>query len=165
MNKTYIGYRAPTLSLGRYLSDTRHECIANIQPGSVYELRSNFSQCILEQFTEYEKDVYASRGYILTLWPAFVGAIVAMGSDASRLIYDNVWWSCLFAVTSGGLPGLDVSSVPPHHLEAPSYNEAHAKCTGPHRCSKTRTMGSKGQSAGTVRLEWVTLLLSCGLWM
>lgn len=74
-----------------------------------------------------DKSLYASRQYFLTLWPAFVGAIVAIAPDPSSMVYDNIWWSGLFALTCGGLPGID-SACPAHHVEAHSEDEGRAMC-------------------------------------
>lgn len=164
MSKEYIGYTSH-LEIGDYLHQTRADCIDEIQPSSVYTLRSNISACIFSKFTEYEKSIFASRQYILTLWPAFVGAIVSTAPDASLLVYDNIWWSTLFALTCGGLPGQDTSSLPTHHLEASSLYEARAMCTASHKYSKFQTMGGRKRSSSYVYLEWVTMFISYGIWL
>lgn len=130
MNYTaWGGY--PNQFAGPHLSRTRNECaqelkldLNDLSPAS----RGNITGCILEKFTEFDKALYASRQYILTLWPAFVGAIVALTPDPSSMIYDNVWWAILFGITFGGLPGLDHQGGPPHHVEATSEEEGRGLC-------------------------------------
>ena len=130
------------------------------------------TECMLETFTEVEKAMFASRQYILTLWPAFVGAIVAVAPDPSAMLYDNIWWAALFSVTCGGLPGLDKSSGPPHHVTALSEIEGRNMCetwrynaSQPKAMSKTDTMGSTGRGRRHLYLEWVSFFVGCGLWI
>ena len=169
MAQQYFGFGYRTSS-GLYLRQTREECIKIIQPKSEYEMRANVTGCILDKFTELDKALFASRQYILTLWPAFVGAIVALGPDPSSLVYDNIWWSTLFCLTCGGLPGLDTSS-PTHHVEAHSDVEGRAMCENwqykisqPKALSKTQTMGSATRGAGHVRFEWLAFFVGLALW-
>ena len=164
MGKEYIGYTSH-LVIGDYLHQTRADCIDEIQPSSVYTLRSNISECIFDKFTEYEKTIFASRQYILTLWPAFVGAIVSASPDASLLIYDNIWWSTLFALTCGGLPGQDASDLPTHHIKASSLYEARAMVAATHSYSKFQTMGGRNRNTGYVFLEWFTMFISYGIYL
>ena len=142
-----------------------------VQPKTAEELRFNVTGCILTRFNEADKALFSSRQYILTLWPAFVGAIVALAPDPSRMVYDNIWWSGLFAITSGGLPGLE-STSPPHHVEALSEEEGRTMCetwkfnpSRPKAMSKTDTMGSFTQGEAYIYFEWVSFLLSFGLWL
>ena len=156
---------------GPYLAQTRNDCVNLVQPKTADELKFNVTGCILTRFTELDKALFSSRQYILTLWPAFVGAIVALAPDPSRMVYDNIWWSGLFAITSGGLPGLD-SASPPHHVEAHSEEEGRTMCetwkfnpSKPKAMSKTDTRGSSDQGKGYICLEWVSFFLSFGLWL
>ena len=138
---------------------------------TAYELSANVTGCILNKFTEVDKAWFSSRQYILTLWPAFVGAIVAPAPDPSRMVYDNIWWSGLFAITSGGFPGLE-SASPPHHVEARSEREGRTMCqtwqfdpSMPKAMSKRETMGSSARRMGYVYLEWASFFLSFALWL
>ncbi|KAL8867678.1 MAG: hypothetical protein Q9198_008428 [Flavoplaca austrocitrina] len=162
MNKSYVGYSS-TLSAGPFLRQTRDNCQA---------VTTDVTACVLATFTETEKALYGSRQYVLTLWPAFVGAIVALAPDPANMLYDNMWWAALFAVTSGGLPGLDSSSSPPHHVEAYSEKEARAMCESwrytaarPKLMSKMETMGNQTRGQSYVRLEWIAFFVGCGLWL
>ena len=156
---------------GPYLVKTRQVCVDLVQPKTAYERRVNVTGCILDKFTEVDKAMFSSRQYILTLWPAFVGAIVALAPDPSKMVYDNIWWSVLFAITSGGLPGLD-SASPPHHVEAHSEREGRVMCetwqfdpSMPKAMSKRETMGLSPRNMGYVRFEWASFLLSFILWL
>ncbi|KAG8531143.1 uncharacterized protein KY384_004501 [Bacidia gigantensis] len=156
---------------GPYLRKTRDECIALVQPKTQFALKQNVTACILQKFTETDKAIYASRQYVLTLWPAFIGAIVALAPDPAYMVYDNLWWSVLFCVTSGGLPGLEQGSSPPHHVEAHSEGEGREMCEGwvydgaqPKVMSKAYAMGEARRGKGHVRMEWVSLFVGVGLW-
>ena len=169
----YEGYGGGNLRSGPYLAKTRAECARNVTADgpSNDTFKDLVSGCILQKFTEYDKALFASRQYILTLWPAFVGAIVALAPDPGYVVYDNMWWALLFAVTCGGLPGLDKGG-PPHHVEAQDEVEGRSMCEAwksspdrPKRLSKRETMGphpSRGK--GHVRLEWLCFLVGFALW-
>ena len=170
--QTFVGYGSD-LAAGPYLRQTREECIKLVQPKNGDELRSNVTACMLDKFTELDKSLFASRQYILTLWPAFVGAIVALAPDPAYMVYDNLWWSALFAVTCGGLPGLDTGS-PPHHVEAHSEKEGRALCEAwqynaakPKAMSKMETMGSLNRPRGMsyLILEWISFAIGVALWV
>lgn len=170
MNQQYYGYGTRELA-GPYLVKTRQACVDLVQPKTADELRINVTGCILNKFTEVDKALYSSRQYILTLWPAFVGAIVALAPDPSSMVYDNIWWSGLFAITSGGLPGLE-SASPPHHVEAHSEREGRTMCEAwqfnpsmPKAMSKRETMGSSTRGMGHIYLEWASFFLSFALWL
>ncbi|MCJ1380736.1 hypothetical protein MMC17_003844 [Xylographa soralifera] len=167
MNDGY-GFTGPS---GSYLVATRQACVDLVQPKTADELRVNVTGCMLNKFTEVDKALFSSRQYILILWPAFVGAIVALAPDPSSMVYDNIWWSGLFAITSGGLPGLE-STSPPHHVEAHSEREGQTMCEAwqfkpsmPKAMSKIETMGTSTRGIGYVRLEWVSFFLSLALWL
>ena len=171
MGQEFIGYGS-SLPAGAYLKDTREKCTALVQPKNEYERHFNVTACILDQFTETDKALYASRQYILTLWPAFVGAIVALAPDPAYMVYDNLWWAALFAITCGGLPGLDGSSSPPHHVEAHSDNEGRAMCEAwqytaakPKLMSKTEAMGNRTRGIGYLRFEWLSFFAGIVLWL
>lgn len=141
----------------------RDDCITRIQPRNQAELYENVTACILATL---------SRQYILTLWPAFVGVIVALAPDPANMVYDNVWWAALFAITCGGLPGLHGSSSPPHHVEAHSESEGRQLCEAwkytaarPKLMSKTESMGSKTRGSRYVLFEWMAFPLGCALWL
>ncbi|KAL9131697.1 MAG: hypothetical protein Q9217_000438 [Psora testacea] len=70
---------------GQYLRQTRDEC-----QKSQDELRANVTACILLKFTEFDKALFASWQYVLTLWPALVGAIVALGPEPANMSFDNI---------------------------------------------------------------------------
>ncbi|MCJ1225562.1 hypothetical protein MMC12_002211 [Toensbergia leucococca] len=172
MNQSYNNYGYNfTGHAGPYLAKTRKACVDLVQPETAYELRANVTGCILNKFTEVDKALFSSRQYILTLWPAFVGAIVALAPDPSSMVYDNIWWSCLFAITSGGLPGLE-SASPPHHVEAHSEKEGRTMCESwefnpsmPKAMSKRKTMGSSHRGRGHIFFEWVSFFLNFALWL
>ncbi|KAL8834316.1 MAG: hypothetical protein Q9170_003811 [Blastenia crenularia] len=156
---------------GAFLHDTREECIRLIKPTTLAEGHANISACILDRLTELDKALFSSRQYILTLWPAFVGAIVALAPDPSQMCYDNIWWSVLFAITCGGLPGLDGSS-PPHHVEVLFETEGRSKCESweytidkPKNMSKTQTMGNRTRGTSYIILEWFSFVLSFALYV
>ncbi|KAL8945771.1 MAG: hypothetical protein Q9222_007735 [Ikaeria aurantiellina] len=169
MRQQIIGYNF-TGSAGTYLHATREKCIGFIQPTPPAELNANVSACMLDSFTELDKALFSWRQYILTLWPAFVGAIVALAPDPSLIIYDNIGWSALFAITCGGLPSLDGSN-PPHHIEALSEQDWRSKCESweytaskPRDMSKTDTMGDRTRGRNYVVLEWVSFAISFALY-
>jgi hypothetical protein len=156
---------------GPYLVRTRKACVELVNPTTAAEMRANVTGCILHKFTELDKALFSSRQYILTLWPAFVGAIVALAPDPSIMVYDNIWWSVLFAITSGGLPGME-SASPPHHVDAISEREGQALCEAwhfdpsrPQIMSKEKTMGSYTRGKGFILFEWASFFLSVVLWL
>lgn len=156
---------------GLYLDMTRQACVDLVQPTTVEDMRVNVTGCILQKFTELDKALFSSRQYFLTLWPAFVGAIVAIAPDPSFMVYDNIWWSGLFAITSGGLPGME-SASPPHHVEAHSEREGRTMCEAwqfdpsrPKAMSKDETMGSFPRGMGFIYFEWASFFLSVVLWL
>ena len=171
MGQEFIGYGS-SLPAGAYLQDTREKCTALVQPKNEYERHFNVTACMLDKFTETDKALYASRQYILTLWPAFVGAVVALAPDPANMVYDNIWWAALFAITCGGLPGLDGSSSPPHHVEAHSDKEGRAMCEAwqytaarPKLMSKTEAMGNRTRGIGYIRFEWLSFFVGIALWL
>lgn len=170
MVQQFIGYGS-NLPPGPYLTGVRQHCIDLVKPKNDDQLRSNVTVRVLATFTETDKVLFAARQYILTLWPAFVGAIVALAPDPAYMLYDNIWWAALFAITSGGLPGLDASSSPPHHVEAHSESEGRAMCESwqytaarPKLMSKTETLGTRTRGMGYVHLEWISFLIGVALW-
>ena len=181
MNTKLDGYGYnPTEDAAVYVARTRQLCIDLVRAKMLNEpnvnmtgndLKANVTGCILDKFTEVDKVLFSSRQYILTLWPAFVGAIVALAPDPSRMVYDNIWWSCLFALTSGGLSGLNTAS-PPHHVEAYSERAGQAMCerwqydpSKPRAMSKGETMGPLSRGACYIRLEWAAFFLSIAVWV
>ena len=159
--------------IGKYLRKTREDCIDKVKPRTRDQLLSNVTACILDKFTETDKAVFALRQYILTLWPAFVGAIVATAPDPALMVYDNLWWAALFATTCGGLPGsIGLSDSPSHHVEALTEAEGRSMCeawqysaTNPTKLSKAEAMGSRTRRKSHLRLEWVSFFASLGLWL
>ena len=156
---------------GVYLSTVRQECVDLVRPKTTHEMRANVTGCMLNKFTELDKALSASRQYFLTLWPAFVGFIVALAPDPACMVFDNIWWSILFALTCGGLPGIS-SASPAHHIEAASESEGRALCESwefnslrPKEMSKEDTMGSSTRGAVWIRFEWFTFLTSIALWL
>ena len=172
MAQQFIGYGSHD-SVGNYLRKTREACIDIVKPRTRNQLQSNVTACILDRFTETDKAIFALRQYILTLWPAFVGAIVASAPDPALMVYDNLWWAALFATTCGGLPGSTGSGgSPPHHVEALTEAEGRSMCeawqysaANPTRLSKAEAMGSRTRSKSHLRLEWVSFFASLGLWL
>ncbi|KAL9607614.1 MAG: hypothetical protein Q9167_007485 [Letrouitia subvulpina] len=172
MGQQYIAFGGVDVDAGEYYRQTRADCIRLIQPKTSSERTSNVTACILDKFTEIDKALFASRQYILTLWPAFVGAIVALAPDPANMIYDNIWWSALFCMTCGGLPGLEMSSSPPHHVEATSDAEGRTMCetwqydaSQPKKMSKSRTMGFTTRGVGYIWMEWISFFLGLALWL
>ncbi|KAI4162377.1 MAG: hypothetical protein LQ342_003943 [Letrouitia transgressa] len=173
MGQQYIAFGAVDgMDVGAYYRQTRADCVQLIQPKNNLERTANVTACILDKFTEFDKALFASRQYILTLWPAFVGAIVALAPDPANMIYDNIWWSALFCITCGGLPGLETSSSPPHHIEAPSDTEGRTTCetwqydiSRPKKMSKSHTMGFAARGVGYIWMEWISFFLSLTLWL
>lgn len=171
MGQQFIGYGS-NLPPGPYLKGVRQHCIDLVKPQNSNQLRDNVTACMLATFTETDKVLFAARQYILTLWPAFVGAIVALAPDPAYMVYDNIWWAALFTITSGGLPGLDSSSSPPHHVEAHSESEGRTMCESwqytaarPKLMSKTETLGTRTRGMGYVRLEWISFFVGISLWL
>ena len=60
-------------------------------------------ECIFGNSSERMKANMARHQYLLTLWPAFISIIVAMYPDAAPVAFDNLAWSSLLALTSGGM--------------------------------------------------------------
>lgn len=90
MSQQYYGYGTRGHA-GPYPNETRKICVGLVQPRTEFELRVNVTGCILNKFTEVDTAMFSSRQYILTLWPAFVGALVALAPDPSKMVYDNNW--------------------------------------------------------------------------
>ena len=169
MSQHFVAFGAPDESPGKYLHQLRENCTSLLRPENH---RTNVTACILDKFTELDKAMFASRQYILTLWPAFIGAIVALAPDCANMVYDNLWWAALFAVTCGGLPGLDKSSSPPHHVEARSEQEGRQMCEAwkrtsarPKLMSKTETMGNRTRGRSYIFLEWCCFAIGSALWL
>ena len=169
--KQYVGYSG-TSDVGQYLRQTRDDCIRLLQPNTRLGYTQNVTACIFDKFTEFDKSLYSSRQYILTLWPAFIGAIVALAPDPSSMVYDNIWWSALFCVTSGGLPGLDNGASPPHHVETHSNLDGRTMCetwtydvSRPKALSKAQTMAPNSRGRGHIAMEWIAFTLGLALWM
>lgn len=171
MGEQFVGYGSH-LAAGPYLRKTRQDCVDLVRPNNTAQLNNNVTACMLDTFTETDKSIYASRQYILTLWPAFVGAIVALAPDPAYMMYDNMWWAALFAVTCGGLPGLDASSSPPHHVEAHSESEGRSMCEAwqytaaqPKLMSKTEAMGNQTRGMAYIHLEWACFCAGFALYL
>ncbi|MCJ1329856.1 hypothetical protein MMC10_006537 [Thelotrema lepadinum] len=126
------------------------------------------SECCMRNLNEQRKANLASYSYLLSLWPAFVALYASMGPDASYAAYDNILWATMLALTSGAMCGLQPVSVP-HHLMAPSYNEALRIC-------ESARSGVKGHNTGRFSLQrrtpsrwlhinqWIFLVFCFALW-
>jgi hypothetical protein len=153
------------------LTTAREECRALIQPKNRFEYNNYVTECVFSKFGEVEKAVFASRQYILTLWPAFVGFICGLSSDPSIMVYDNLWWSVLFALTCSGLPGMS-DKTPPHHIEVLSTSEGRGFCERwvfnpekPQAVSRTKANRHFNARPIRVRFEWVAFLFSVAIYL
>lgn len=97
--------------------------------------------------------------------------MVALAPEPTSLVYDNIWWSALFAMTSGGLPAL-ISGSPPHDVEAHFERKGRTMCETWHfnpymrkAMSKGEIMGSSARGRNHVRLEWASFFLGFVLWL
>lgn len=137
------------------------QCLRQI-PGAV---RGDYAwaECVLESSTQLEQSIYSERQYLLTLWPAFIGIICGFGPDPSDMVFDNVWWAAMFAITCGGLPGFD-SRKPRHHAttdwvdEGRQICESHSESFDPRRSQIIpRSFGRPNQNRveAIVRMEWI----------
>ena len=122
-------------------------------------------ECITNNLGARDQAVAAAYQYQLSLWPAFIGIIVAMGLDAAAIAYDNILWSLVLALTCGALPGLDRSS-PPHQLETTSRAQAIDFCeawAGNQSNSRTIPRYRRPHFLSGI-LQSASLLASYGLW-
>ncbi|MCJ1398851.1 hypothetical protein MMC11_002052 [Xylographa trunciseda] len=121
--------------------------------------------CIANNLNTRDQVVASAYQYVLTLWPAFISIIVAMGFDAAPVAYDNLPWSLVLALTCGAMPGLDRSYLP-HQLETTSHSEARSLCETWIRdkrdCRKIARHARPYFLSGA--LQVASLLLSYGLW-
>lgn len=123
--------------------------------------------CVFNTLNEFDKALLNTRQVVFGLWPACVGLIAGFSHDPAAIVHDNVWWACLFAMTSSGLPGLN-GSLPPHHLVVETLAQGHRECTAwqpsPYRpgvYARSLTV-SRGRKAG---YELVAFGFSCTLYL
>lgn len=107
-------------NIGLRFKSTRAKCIKLTAGQPQFEQDWYITSWVAYVFgtlTELDKAILASRQYMwvtlqdciglfvtltwnsLTLWPAFVGVIASFGPDPSVMMFDNLWWACLFAMT------------------------------------------------------------------
>ena len=143
------------------LVGAKKACTEIVKPKSRQEYHSAVTECVFKALTELQKATISSRQYILTLWPAFVGFICALAPDPSVMIYDNVWWACLFAMTSSGTPGVN-NSPPSHHIHVTTNLEGRSKCedsSQPENRSHNMNRWSHQENVHRVRLEWIAFTI------
>lgn len=147
-----------------HLHRVRHWCKSQTDYASIHNLY--VAECMYEQMSELQKAVIGGRQYVLTLWPAFVGFVCSLGPDPYYMVYDNLWWAILFAITSGALPGL-TNRLPEHHVEAYSIDQARLECEGwmynpqlPRTASRTHRDRDFSSQRGMAVLEWFAFYLS-----
>ena len=144
----------------------RGQCLQEVPGSRVGDV--DWAQCVLNSCTQFEQSVLAQRQYILTLWPTFIGFICSFGPDPADFVCDNVWWAVLFAVTCGGLPGLDTRK-PRHYMSIDWLEEARQICQFHPHDIDPKYSGTIPRSFGRpnvkriqaiVRIEWITYLFS-----
>lgn len=114
-------------SLGHLISKLRHSCLEYYQSRHVDWKQVQVGNCVLNNLDELNQSNAASHTYFLTLWPAFISIIVAMGPDGDRIVYDDIFWSGIFTLTCGALPGYQTPSLP-HQFETATLKEARRIC-------------------------------------
>lgn len=108
--------------------------VGPLRPGYIQD---NITACILDTFTELDKALFRSRQYVLTLWPAFVGFIVAQAPDLAYMVYDTAHWAALFSLTCGNLLGMQ-NAFPPLHVEAVSEEDGQVMFCEAWKCPEDR---------------------------
>lgn len=125
LNDLLSGSKAPNERF-KGLWDERDACEASVGP-ETYDRYRNIFNCVWAKVDEIDKARLASFQYVFTLWPALVVLIVYMGPDPYYMVYDDILWSILFAITSAGMPGQS-SALPPHHTDVLTVEEGRQKC-------------------------------------
>jgi len=107
----------------------------------------------------------------LTLWPAFIGAISALGPDPATMVNDNVWWAILFSLTCSAIPGAS-SIKPPHHIESTSTSQGRDLCEqwqpvrqAPREVSRSWALAGTPPRQNLVVLEWICFVLCIVLYL
>ena len=121
----------PIGPLGKTIQILRTACMQYYAPPGEQLGSWNYTHivpnCILNNLSQREKVGASTHQYFLTLWPAFISVIVAMGIDAAPIAYDNLAWTAIYLLTSGAMPGFEKTAFP-HHVVATEVSEARKLC-------------------------------------
>lgn len=174
VNSTHVSYTGPYFnntpyeySIGRTVEGLKRACRDHYGPGQKTWIHQ-VVDCVLNNLSAQEQANANQHTYFLTLWPAFISLIVAMGPDAAAIAYDNLAWALIYALTSCAMPGFQKTALP-HQFVTPSKSEARHRCESMDENShvvKTYPRSSN-LTSGTGPLEWLhgcMLLLSFGLY-
>ena len=175
-NGPYFDVRAlfnrPIGPLGKTIQYLRIACMqyyapAGEQPGSWNYTRS-VADCIFNNLSEHEKAEASTHQYFLTLWPAFISIIVAMGIDVAPIAYDNLAWTAIYLLTSGAMPGFERTAFP-HQVIAADVCEARKLCESwqddyPAR-KVSRLSGLRRNTYAPRWMDWTLVAASLGLWL
>ncbi|CAF9933503.1 MAG: hypothetical protein HETSPECPRED_008669 [Heterodermia speciosa] len=175
-NGPYFDVRAlfngPIGPLGKTIQYLRTACMqyyapSGEQPGSWNYTRS-VADCIFNNLSEHEKAEASTHQYFLTLWPAFISIIVAMGIDAAPIAYDNLAWTAIYLLTSGAMPGFETTAFP-HQVVAAEVSEARKLCESWQDDYPARKVSRLSRlRRNTYAPMWMDLALmaaSLGLWL
>jgi hypothetical protein len=117
----------PGSSLGHLIANLRVLCLDYYASRGAALPNVQGGNCVLNNLDELDQSNAASHTYFLTLWPAFISIIVAMGPDGNRIVYDDILWSGIFTLTCGALPGYHTPSLP-HQHETVTLKDARRIC-------------------------------------
>ena len=165
-------FNRPIGPLGKTIQYLRTACMqyyapSGEQPGS-WNYTHIVANCILNNLSEHEKAGASTHQYFLTLWPAFISVIVAMGLDAAPIAYDSLAWTSIYLLTSGAMPGFDKTAFP-HQVVAADLSEARKMCESwqddyPAR-KVSRLSGLRRNEYAPRWMDWTLMAASLSLWL
>jgi hypothetical protein len=120
--------------------------------------------CVLNNLSAQQQADANLHTYFLTLWPAFISIIVAMGPDAADIAYDNLAWAFIYVLTSSAMPGFQKTAMP-HQSATTSKSEARQRCESSDENSHVVNTYPRRSNvrSGTYPSEWLhgCMLLLC----
>ncbi|KAJ9602027.1 hypothetical protein H2200_013387 [Cladophialophora chaetospira] len=133
VNSSQVSYTGPYFNntpyqhnIGATVEGLKRACRDHYGPGELTWIHQ-VVDCVLNNLSAQEQANANQHTYFLTLWPAFISIIVAMGPDAADIAYDNLAWAFICALTSAAMPGFQKTGLP-HHFVTASKSEARHKC-------------------------------------
>ena len=165
-------FNRPIGPLGKTIQYLRTACMqyyapSGEQPGSWNYTRS-VANCILNNLSEREKAAASTHQYFLSLWPAFISILVAMGIDASPIAYDNLAWTAIYVLTSGAMPGFERTAFP-HQVVAAEVGEARRLCESwqdDYAARKVSRLSELRRNTYAPRwMDWTLMAASLSLWL
>ena len=175
VNNTQVSYTGPYFnnipyehSIGSTVEGLKRACRDHYGPGE-HTWIHQVVDCVLNNLSAQEQANANQHTYFLTLWPAFISIIAAMGPDAADIAYDNLAWALIFALTSSAMPGFQKTALP-HQFVTTSKSEARQRCESKEEDSHIMKTYPRSSNVtyGTGPSEWLhgcMLLLCFGLYV